>query len=201
MINAYWPNSRGPNFMALLTAEFCAYDHYSPLTVQAPSFCASCVSEECLVHALWSTLAHFKQKFSANLWNRLDVSTEFPASVSADSLLTASRAMKLGPDIIITIILGYTILEVNVPMCYTVLCALRPCGVYALTIICLCNLNPKVWQKAAMCGARGQYSVLFPSPEEKISTGMVVEWDSNPLSHITCNSTINHYLFTQIVSN
>ncbi len=38
-----------PNFMALLTAELCADDHHSPLTLQALSFCASCVSEECLV--------------------------------------------------------------------------------------------------------------------------------------------------------
>ena len=31
----------GPNFMALLTDEFGAYDdHDSPLTVQAPNFCA-----------------------------------------------------------------------------------------------------------------------------------------------------------------
>ncbi len=46
----------GPNFMALLTAKFCACDHHPPLTVQAPNFCASCVSEECLV--AWSTAVH-----------------------------------------------------------------------------------------------------------------------------------------------
>ena len=39
----------GPNFMALLTAEFRAYDHDSPAYVQAPNFCASLVSVECLV--------------------------------------------------------------------------------------------------------------------------------------------------------
>ncbi len=89
-----YTESMGPNIMALLTAEFCACDHYSPLTVQAPNFRSSCVSEECLV--TWSTHAH-KQKFSANSWNTFDVSKEFPASISADSLLMVSRAMKLGP--------------------------------------------------------------------------------------------------------
>ena len=39
----------GINFMALLKAEFCANDHHSPLTEQAPNFCASCGIEECLV--------------------------------------------------------------------------------------------------------------------------------------------------------
>ncbi len=53
----------GPNFMALLIAEFCAYDHQSLLTVQAPNFCASCIIEEYLVTQ--STHAH-KQKFPAN---------------------------------------------------------------------------------------------------------------------------------------
>ena len=33
------------NFTALLTAEFCAYHHYPPLTVQVPNFCASYLSE------------------------------------------------------------------------------------------------------------------------------------------------------------
>ena len=72
------PPSHGPNFMALLTAEFCAYD-------QAPNFCASLVSVECLV--TWSTHAQ-KPKFAANPWNRLAVRTKFPASISADSVLT-----------------------------------------------------------------------------------------------------------------
>ncbi len=40
-----------------------------------------------------------KQTFSANPRNTLDVSTRFPASVSADSLLTVNRAMKFGPDV------------------------------------------------------------------------------------------------------
>ncbi len=84
-------NCAGPNFIALLTAEFCAYGHHSPLTVQATNFCAIRVSEECLV--TWSTHAH-KQTFPAFPWNMFDVlSTEFPASVSADSLLTVGRAM------------------------------------------------------------------------------------------------------------
>ncbi len=66
----------GPNYMALLTAEFCAYGRHSPLKVQALNFCASCVSEEWLV--TWSTHAH-KQIFPANLWNTLDASAELPA--------------------------------------------------------------------------------------------------------------------------
>ncbi len=53
----------GPNFIALLTAEFCACDNYSPPTVQARNFSASCVSEEIIV--TWSFHAH-KQKLSAN---------------------------------------------------------------------------------------------------------------------------------------
>ncbi len=83
----------GPNFMALLTAEFCACHHQSPNTVQAPNYCTSRASEECLV--TWSTHAH-KQTFPAKQWNTLDVSKEFTASVSADSLLIVSRAMKFG---------------------------------------------------------------------------------------------------------
>ena len=71
----------GPNFMVLLTSECCAYDHDSPLNVQAPNFCAYAQ----------------KPKFAANPGNVLAVSTEFPASVSADFVLTVSRAMKLGP--------------------------------------------------------------------------------------------------------
>ena len=47
------------NFMAQLTAEICAYDHHSPLTVQALNFFASCVSDKCLV--TWSSQVH-KQK-------------------------------------------------------------------------------------------------------------------------------------------
>ena len=39
---------QGPNFMALLTVKFCAYDHYSLL-----KFCTSCVSIECVV--MWNT--------------------------------------------------------------------------------------------------------------------------------------------------
>ena len=40
-----------------------------------------------------------KPKFAGNLWNTLDVSTEFPASASVDSLFTVSRSMKLGPSL------------------------------------------------------------------------------------------------------
>ena len=65
-----------------------------PACVQAPNFCASLVSVECLVTL--STDGQ-KPKFVANLWNTLAISIEFPASVSADSMLMVSRAMKLGP--------------------------------------------------------------------------------------------------------
>ena len=67
--------------MALLIPEFCAYNHHSPLTVQAPNFCASCVgiNIECLV--TWGTHAQ-KPKFPANQWNVLEVSTEFSAPLA-----------------------------------------------------------------------------------------------------------------------
>ena len=61
--------------MALLTAEFCAYDHLFLLTVQAPSLCASGVSKELLVLML-------------------------VAKRCANSLLMVSRAMELGPDVL-----------------------------------------------------------------------------------------------------
>ena len=70
-----------------------------PANVQVPNFCAGLVSLECLVTG--STHAQ-KPKFAANPWNRLAV-TEFPASVSADSVLKVSRTMKLGPDLIICV--------------------------------------------------------------------------------------------------
>ena len=66
-----------------------------PAYMQALNFCASLVSVECLV-----TRA-LKPKFADNPWNTLVVRTEFPASVSADSVLTVSRAIKLGPCLII----------------------------------------------------------------------------------------------------
>ena len=52
-----------------------------PAYVQAPNFCASLVSVEYQV--MWSTHAQ-QPKFAANPWNTLAVSTEFPASVSAE---------------------------------------------------------------------------------------------------------------------
>ena len=39
-----------------------------------------------------------KPKIPANQWNTLDISAEFPASTSADILLSKSRDMKFGPD-------------------------------------------------------------------------------------------------------
>ena len=53
-----------------------------PAYVLAPNCCASLVSVECLVTR--STHAQ-KAEAAANPWNRLAVSTEFPASVSADT--------------------------------------------------------------------------------------------------------------------
>ena len=55
--------SSRPNFIALLTVEFCGYefDYHSPLTVQRPHFCASCVSGECLV-TLDYVRAYFRLK-------------------------------------------------------------------------------------------------------------------------------------------
>ena len=50
--------------------------------------------QECLV--MWSTNA---QIFLANLRNTLDISTEFPDSISADTLLVVSKSMKLGPGL------------------------------------------------------------------------------------------------------
>ena len=85
--------SSRPNFMALLTTEFCAYYHDSPLKC---NFHATLVSVVCLVP--WSTHAQ-KPKFVADPWNTLVVIKEFPATVSADSLLTVSRAMKLSSGV------------------------------------------------------------------------------------------------------
>ena len=42
--------------MALLTAEFCVYDHHFPLSRQVANICTGCVSIECLV--MWSTHTH-----------------------------------------------------------------------------------------------------------------------------------------------
>ncbi len=84
-LSKFQPYRTGPNVMALRAA--------TPLTVQAPHFCASCVCEECLVNLWnWCTHAH-KQTIPAYTWNTLDVSAEFHASVSVDSLLTVSRAI------------------------------------------------------------------------------------------------------------
>ena len=81
----------GPNFMALLTAEILRLRSQFPTYVQAQNFCTSLVSVTGNTHAQ-------KPKFTANLWNTLATSTEFPASVSADSVLTVSRAMHdIGP--------------------------------------------------------------------------------------------------------
>ena len=78
----------GPDLMALLTLIV--------LRLRASAkFLHSCLSVECLVTC--SMHAH-KPKFPAYPLNTLDVSTEFPTSVSGNSLHIVSRAMKLGPD-------------------------------------------------------------------------------------------------------
>ena len=87
----YWAQFHGSAYCRILRLR-----SWFPAYVQAPNFCASLVSVECLV--TWSTHAQ-KPKFAANPWNTLAVSTKFPASVSADSVLTVSRAMKLGPGL------------------------------------------------------------------------------------------------------
>ena len=63
--------------------------------LKALNFCASCAGKECLV--TWNTPAH-KPKFPAYTRNTLAVSTKYPASVTAVSVLTVSRAIILGPD-------------------------------------------------------------------------------------------------------
>ncbi len=55
---------------------------------------ALAVSEECIVAK--TTHAHKQKTLQART---LDVSVEFPASASAYSLLTVSRAIKLGPGL------------------------------------------------------------------------------------------------------
>ena len=81
------------------------------LLCKCKHFCASLVSIECLV--LWST--------HANAWNTLDVSVAFPTFISAESLLTVNRAMKLGHDVITTINLGFAIWS-QVSLCITTVC-------------------------------------------------------------------------------
>ena len=85
----------GANVMALLTAKFCTYDHHSWITCKRQISALAVLAHRCLV--TWSMQVH-KPKFPAKLWNTLEVSKEFPASISADSLLTVSIAVKLGPD-------------------------------------------------------------------------------------------------------
>ena len=55
------------------------------MITEAPNFCPSCVSVECL--ETWSMHAH-KAKFPANLWNTL---AEFPASTTLDSFLMVTE--------------------------------------------------------------------------------------------------------------
>ena len=67
-----------------------------PRFMQALNFSASPVS----IYRMPSNADSHEQKpkFSASPWNTLAVSTEFLASVSADSVLRVTRAMNLGPD-------------------------------------------------------------------------------------------------------
>ena len=70
-----------------------------PGYLQASNFCASLVSVDCLV--MWSTHEQ-KPRFVANPWNTLVWSTEFAASVNADSVVTVSRAMKMGLGLLLS---------------------------------------------------------------------------------------------------
>ena len=58
-----------------------------------PKFYTSLLTVAYLV--TWSKPAH-EPKFPAYPWNTLDVTAEFPAFVSVDSLLTVNRAMTVG---------------------------------------------------------------------------------------------------------
>ena len=86
-LRTHVPQLTRAQFHGLLTAEFCAYDDDSPLVVQAPNFWASLVSLECRVTGVRKCRSQ----------NSPLTREKFPASVSADSALTVSRAMKLGP--------------------------------------------------------------------------------------------------------
>ena len=85
-----WAQSHGSAYRRIqrLRSRFHLY-------VQAPNFCASLLSVDCLL--MLSTHVQ-KPKLANNPWNTLAVSTEFPPLVSADSMLTVSRAMKLGTE-------------------------------------------------------------------------------------------------------
>ena len=81
------------NFMDLLTAKFwltiisvrLLRKHQVSVLAMKQRMPSTCNRE--YSHAL-------KQKFPANPWNTLDVSTEFPASVCVDYLLTENRTME-----------------------------------------------------------------------------------------------------------
>ena len=94
-----WPSSlevqiQDPfSWLCLFTAEFCACVHSPLLTVQWLFFCASCVSEECLV--MWSSHAH-KQKFPAYPRKKTWREHRISCFRNTDSLLTLSKAVKLG---------------------------------------------------------------------------------------------------------
>ena len=96
------PEKDGGLWLSQLKANrwiLCLWSPFSACTASAEflHYTCSCVSVECLV--TWSTHVH-KLKFRAIPWNTLGVSTEFIASVRPDSVLTVSRAMKLGPGIL-----------------------------------------------------------------------------------------------------
>ena len=75
-----------------LWSQFSAY-------VQRLNFCAYICKRRMPGINQVCTHDPLKPKFAGNLWNTLDVSTEFPASASVDSLFTVSRSMKLGPSL------------------------------------------------------------------------------------------------------
>ena len=66
-----------------------------PAYLLAPNTCASLVSVECLL-VTWSTHAQ-TPKFASNPWNRLAVSTEFPASVERRFCAYGKQRHEIGP--------------------------------------------------------------------------------------------------------
>ena len=77
-----------PITLLMRTAEFCVWDHYSLLTVQAPHFCINGVSEERLV--LLNTL-----RPGPNFMALLTISTESALTEAGNSVLTASLFHRL----------------------------------------------------------------------------------------------------------
>ena len=95
--NSWRGKKPGPNFNALLTTKFCAYDCHCPLTVQAPNFCASCVhvSKECQVTLKNTNSLLTLEKYT---WRKCRIPC-FHKRRFFD--YGKSRAMKLGPGMLL----------------------------------------------------------------------------------------------------